>query len=156
MLSLDLELAPPFANFEISTNMTQDKVLLEGLEWSTGEAVDKLKKLLWGLEALRVFDDRLSASLGQVQKAQEAMERVAKQVCLFINDSNHNILTTFQDAGQQHVDLLQEYNNIIEEFEKRYNMLCDVHIATQLKISQITGLRDGVLNTQPTCVRGSC
>lgn len=54
--------------------------MLEGLEWGTAEAVEKLKKLLWGLEALRVFDDRLSASLAQVQKAQEAMERVAKQV----------------------------------------------------------------------------
>lgn len=104
-----------------------DKVLLEGLEWGTDEAVDRLKKLLWGLEALRVFNDRLSASLAQVQKAQEAMERTIKQ-----------------EAGQQHVDLLQEYNNVIEEFEKRYGMLSDVHITTQLKISQITGLRDGI------------
>jgi hypothetical protein len=56
-------------------------VLLEGLEWGTSEAVDKLKKMLWGLEALRVFDDRLSASLTQIQKAQDAMERTVKQVC---------------------------------------------------------------------------
>jgi hypothetical protein len=56
-------------------------VLLEGLEWGTSEAVDKLKKMLWGLEALRVFDDRLSASLAQIQKAQDAMERTVKQVC---------------------------------------------------------------------------
>jgi hypothetical protein len=56
-------------------------VLLEGLEWGTSEAVDKLKKMLWGLEALRVFDDRLSGSLAQIQKAQDAMERTVKQVC---------------------------------------------------------------------------
>ncbi len=54
--------------------------MLEGLEWGTTEAVDKLKKMLWGLEALRVFDDRLSASLAQIQKAREAMERTIKQV----------------------------------------------------------------------------
>ncbi len=30
-------------------------------------------------EALRVFDDRLSASLSQIQKAREAMERTIKQ-----------------------------------------------------------------------------
>lgn len=35
---------------------------------------------------------------------------------------------------------------MIEEFEKRFGMLSDVHLATQLKISQITGLRDGVRN----------
>ncbi|KAH9205317.1 hypothetical protein DL95DRAFT_491699 [Leptodontidium sp. 2 PMI_412] len=49
-------------------------------KWGTSEAVDKLKKMLWGLEALRVFDDRLSASLSQIQKAQEAMERTVKQI----------------------------------------------------------------------------
>lgn len=46
----------PFAN-----EMFQEKVLLEGLEWGTSEDVDKLKKMLWGLEDLRVFDGRLSA-----------------------------------------------------------------------------------------------
>lgn len=55
--------------------------MLEGLEWGTTRAVDKLKKMLWGLEALRVFDDRLSASLSQIQKAREAMERTIKQAC---------------------------------------------------------------------------
>lgn len=58
-------------------------MLLEGLEWGTSEAVDKLKKMLWGLEALRVFDDRLSASLAQIQKARESMERTIKQVCVY-------------------------------------------------------------------------
>lgn len=104
-----------------------EKVLLEGLEWGTSEAVTKLKKMLWGLEALRVFDDRLSASISQIQKAQEAMERTIKQ-----------------EAGQPHVDLLQEYNNVVEEFEKRFGMLNDVRIRTQLKIRQVTGLRDGI------------
>lgn len=85
--------------------------------------------MLWGLEALRVFDDRLSASLSQAQKAREVMERTVKQ-----------------EAGHQHVDLLQEYNNVLEEFEKRYGMLSDVHIRIQLKIRQVTGLRDGVGN----------
>ncbi|KAL3424188.1 GTPase-activator protein for ras-like GTPase containing protein [Phlyctema vagabunda] len=104
-----------------------EKVLLEGLEWGTSEAVNKLKKMLWGLEALRVFDDRLSASISQIQKAQESMERTYKQ-----------------EAGQQHVDLVQKHNDVLEEFEKRYGMLTDVQIRTQLKIQQVTGLRDGI------------
>ena len=64
----------------VANNILQERVLLEGLEWGTSEAVDKLKKMLWGLEALRVFDDRLSASLAQIQKARESMERTIKQV----------------------------------------------------------------------------
>jgi hypothetical protein len=49
-----------------------------------------------------------------------------------------------QGSGEIHVDLLQEYVNILEEFEKRYGMLFEVQIRTQLKIRQVTGLRDGV------------
>jgi len=79
------------------------------------------------LEALRVFDDRLSAALSQIQKARDAMERTIKQ-----------------GSGELHVDLVQEYLNVLEEFEKRFGMLSDVQIRTQLKISQVTGLRDGI------------
>jgi hypothetical protein len=68
---VDLTFEPKF--LLILFNM-QDRVLLQGLEWGSSKAVDKLKKMLWGLEALRVFDDRLSASLSQIQKAREAME----------------------------------------------------------------------------------
>ena len=57
----------------------QDRVLLQGLDWKSSKAVDKLRKMLWGLEALRVFDDRLTAALSQIQKAREAMERTIKQ-----------------------------------------------------------------------------
>ena len=67
--------------------------MLEGLEWGTSEAVDKLKKMLWGLEALRVFDDRLSGSLSQIQKAQEAMERTVKQVRQAPHSVHSRILT---------------------------------------------------------------
>ena len=49
-----------------------------------------------------------------------------------------------QDAAHQHADLIQEYNSVMDEFKKRYGMLLDVHDKTQLKIKQVTGLRDGV------------
>lgn len=109
--------------------LRQDRTLLEGLEdwWGTVEAINKLKKMLWGWEALRVFNDKLSSSLSQIQRAQEAMEHVIKH-----------------DVIQQHVDLIQEYNNVMDEFKKRHGMLVDVHDSTQLKIKQVTGLRDGV------------
>jgi hypothetical protein len=53
-----------------------------------------------------------------------------------------------QGSGELHVDLLQEYLNVLEEFEKRCGMLSDVQIRTQLKIRQVTGLRDGVSRAQ--------
>jgi hypothetical protein len=71
-----------YLSFRLIFVRHQDRVLLQGLEWGSSKAVDKLKKMLWGLEALRVFDDRLSASLSQIQKAREAMERTIKQVGL--------------------------------------------------------------------------
>jgi len=107
-----------------------DRTLLEGLEdwWGTVEAINKLKKMLWGWEALRVFNDKLSSSLSQIQRAQEAMENVIKH-----------------DASQQNIDLIQEYNStVIDEFKKRHGMLVDVAEKTQLKIKQVTGLRDGI------------
>jgi chromosome segregation ATPase len=119
---------------------------LEGLEWGTKGAVNKLKKMLWGLEALRVFNDRLSSSLSQIQKAQDSMERTIKQVgCGWSSTTGlDRRLTSSQDAGQQHADLIQEYNNLVEEFKKRYGMLADVQDRMQVKIRQVTGLRDGV------------
>ncbi|KAK4161191.1 hypothetical protein QBC43DRAFT_292255 [Cladorrhinum sp. PSN259] len=106
-----------------------DKTLLEGLEdwWGTAEAVNKLKKMLWGWEALRVFNDKLASSSSQIQRAQDTMERTIRQY-----------------AVQHDADLIQETNNILDEFKKRYGMLVDVHDRTQLKIKQVTGLRDGI------------
>ncbi|RDW66529.1 hypothetical protein BP6252_10164 [Coleophoma cylindrospora] len=101
------------------------EVLFEGVEWGT-EAVSRLKMMLWGLEALRVFEDRLTASITQIQHAQDAMDRILKQ-----------------EATQQHPDLTQEYINVLEVFEKQFGVLSDVQVRTRLKIRQYTGLRDG-------------
>jgi hypothetical protein len=37
--------------------------------------------MIWGGQALRVLDDKLSASLSQIQNAKEAMVHTIKQVC---------------------------------------------------------------------------
>jgi len=54
------------------------------------------------------------------------------------------LTTESQDSLQQDIDLIQEYNSILDEFKKRHGMLVDVAEKTQLKIKQVTGLRDGV------------
>ncbi|KAM7206548.1 hypothetical protein V8F20_002674 [Naviculisporaceae sp. PSN 640] len=106
-----------------------DRTLLEGLEewFNTEQSINKLKKMLWGWEALRVFNDKLNSSISQIQRAQEAMEHVIKQ-----------------DAAQQHVILIQEYTSVMDDFKRRHSMLVDVHEKVQLKIKQVTGLRDGI------------
>jgi hypothetical protein len=49
-----------------------------------------------------------------------------------------------QEEGQQHIELLQEYTNVLEGFGKRFGILSNVQVRIQLKIKHITGLRDGV------------
>lgn len=54
--------------------------MLKWINWGENQVVETLKQMLWGLEALRAFDERLSASLHQIQRAREAMERSAFKV----------------------------------------------------------------------------
>ncbi len=63
----------------------KENVLLMGFDWEERDkAVYKLQKMIMCLEALRVFDDRLSSSLSKIQEAKETMVREiteTKQVC---------------------------------------------------------------------------
>ncbi|KAM0809294.1 hypothetical protein AB5N19_09637 [Seiridium cardinale] len=104
-----------------------EEVLLQGIDWASNEAIEKLKKMLWGLEALRAFDERLSASIHQIQRAREVLER-----------------TGSKDSNSRNTDLLHEYQQVIDAFTKRFDMLSDVDLRTKLKIKQVTGLRDGI------------
>jgi hypothetical protein len=61
-------------------SLVQEKILLEGIELDASDAVERLERMLWGLEALRVFDDRLSTSLSQIRKARETLEHTVDQV----------------------------------------------------------------------------
>lgn len=49
-----------------------------------------------------------------------------------------------QDLNSMHPDLLRDYQQCIEEFSKRYDLLIDIDMRTKLKIKQVSGLRDGV------------
>jgi hypothetical protein len=47
-------------------------VLLKGMEWHKSDAaLKKLKQMLWGLEALRVFDDKLVRALQEIKEGKE-------------------------------------------------------------------------------------
>jgi hypothetical protein len=104
--------------------------------------------MFWGLEALRIIEDRLSSSLLQVRKAREAMDRNVKLVtcnpCLVFYLHGFSLLSYHQEAGEQHIDLLLEYDEVTERFEKRYGMLSAMQNKTQLRIRRVMGLREGV------------
>jgi hypothetical protein len=86
-----------------------------------------LKRIIWAGLALRILDDRLSVSLSQINNARVALD---------------NNIT--QDEGQMHAELLQEYINIMESFDKRFSNLSNAQARIELRIKHITGLRDGV------------
>lgn len=112
----------------------QDKVLFEGLEFDENDpssTVKKLKRMTWGGQALRILDDRLSASLSQIRLAKEALD-----------------YTIRQDEGQQDMELLQEYMTVLEGFGKRFSILSNVQFRVQQKMNHIIGLRDGVRITE--------
>ena len=90
-------------------------------------SVENLKRIIWAGLSLRILDDRLSASLSQINNARVALDNNIKQ-----------------DEGQMHPDLLQEYMNIMESFDKRFSNLSNAQARIELRIKHITGLRDGV------------
>jgi hypothetical protein len=50
-------------------------VLLRGMEWHKSDAaLKKLKQMLWGLEALRVFDDKLVRALREIKEGKETIK----------------------------------------------------------------------------------
>lgn len=59
-------------------------MFLEGYDWEADDAVDKLRTMLWGLEALKMFDDRLSSSLSSIEKARKDLEDTINSVSLFL------------------------------------------------------------------------
>ena len=56
-------------------------VLLRGMEWHKSDiALKKLKKMLWGLEALRVFDGKLTSALQEIKDGKESMKGALERV----------------------------------------------------------------------------
>jgi hypothetical protein len=51
------------------------------MEWHKSDvAVRKLKQMLWGLEALRVFDDKLTRALREIKEGNEKMRGALARV----------------------------------------------------------------------------
>ncbi|KAK4445501.1 hypothetical protein QBC34DRAFT_472436 [Podospora aff. communis PSN243] len=103
-------------------------VLLEGMAWSKSDvALKKLKRMLWGLEALRIFSDKLGRAIGEVKRAR------AK-------------LATWLMVGYnlRHPDMEREKQHLVEDFDKREDRLRNAHASIQQRIEQGNRLREGI------------
>jgi hypothetical protein len=59
--------------------------LKQGLDWAHAEdAIQRLKSMLWALEALRIFDDRLAEALEKIREARGKMQRYLSQVSISV------------------------------------------------------------------------
>ena len=91
------------------------------------DAVERLRSMMWGLESLRMLDDRAKASLKS------------------INDTRTTLLDSMnKEHGKRHQALQQDWDRVIEDFDKRREQLVILQGNFELKIRQVTGLRDGL------------
>jgi hypothetical protein len=60
--------------------LMQQKALLKGIEWQKSQlALRRLKAMLWAMEALRIFDDKLLSALTEIKEARShLMQELSK------------------------------------------------------------------------------
>ncbi|KAH8748551.1 hypothetical protein F5882DRAFT_311324, partial [Hyaloscypha sp. PMI_1271] len=93
-------------------------VLLRGIEWHKSDvALKKLKEMLWGLEALRVFDDKLGRALQEISQGEEQTKKEL---------------------------IRRDVERVIEEFEKRRDRLENAHVSILQRMEQSNRIREGV------------
>ncbi|TAQ88865.1 hypothetical protein B7494_g2796 [Chlorociboria aeruginascens] len=120
-----------------STYFVQETPLYKGIiEWRKGHlALPRLKMMLSGMEALRIFDEKLSSALEEITQATRDLKReLAKE-----DDLRHKALR-------------EACTTLVEEFDKRYMRLEYAHVQITQGIDQITRLREGV-STSQVCKR---
>lgn len=100
--------------------------------------------MLWGLEALRVFDDKLKQALLKIQEGKDSMEHALARVSHIERTSYVDILKDFQGAELRHKDMKRDCETILEEFTKRFSRLENAHSSIRERIEQSTRLREGV------------
>jgi len=100
------------------------------MEWQkSGMALKQLKRMLWGLEALRVFRDKLA-------KAIDALDLAHTKVTGRVR----------MREPIQHKDMRRTAQRITDEFEKRYGHVQNTLSSIQQRIEEGTKLEEGVRN----------
>jgi hypothetical protein len=103
-------------------------VLLKGLPWHRSYvALEGLKQMLWGFEALRIFDDKLNKALIEVEDAKNRIR---------------SLLT--RGSESRHRDMVRTAETVTEDLDKRYSRLKNAHSSILQRIEQGTKLREGI------------
>ncbi|KAI9728899.1 MAG: hypothetical protein M1834_007157 [Cirrosporium novae-zelandiae] len=120
------------------------RVLFDGVTLEKShKALERLRRMLWGLESLRIFENTLSSSVAVIKNVKEDSVHAIKYVCDPKLSSTNFILICFQEREQWDRKLLEHSEKVFEEFDKRFQDLSKVLININQKIEQISRLRDG-------------
>jgi Mg2+ and Co2+ transporter CorA len=104
------------------------RVLLEGMEWEKSDrALRRLKQMLWGFEALRIFGDKLKKALDAVLKAGDKAKASLEN-----------------DKRIRHKDMLSGVEQVKEEYDKRHNRLQHAYNSLEQRVDQGVKLREGI------------
>jgi Mg2+ and Co2+ transporter CorA len=108
----------------------ENNVLSDHFGWTQSQdVIPKLKRILWALEALRIFRDTLTSCLDRVSEAKSEM-----------------LMQVNQGPGRRHETLERSAQSYIEEFKKQHVKLSSTLGILQHKIEQISRYRDGISN----------
>src|SRR3569833_3404136 len=125
-------------------------VLLKGLKWHKSDvALKKLKDMLWGLEALRVFSDKLEKVLEKIEDAKKAMRLALKKNKKNKNNKQENqemspLSRLLKGDDIRPTNMTRELEKVVEEFVIRHGRLKNAYNAINQQIDQGTRLREGV------------
>jgi hypothetical protein len=79
----------------------QQKALLKGMEWQKSQlALRRLKTMLWAMEALRIFDDKLLSALTEINEARSHLMQELNKVGNFA----WNLKSVLQKNRKIHCD----------------------------------------------------
>ncbi|KAI9736318.1 MAG: hypothetical protein M1834_001204 [Cirrosporium novae-zelandiae] len=121
-------------DYTVLVNDLEDRVglssrlIFEGMEVSNSEGgLRDLHRIVWGFEALRVWYGTLVQSISVIDKVQDTANQTFKE-----------------ERSRMHYELNTKYEQVIDEFKKRFKDLSRVESDMQQKIDQISQYRDSI------------
>jgi hypothetical protein len=112
-------------------------VLLKGIQCHKLDvALKKLKKMLWGLEALRVFDDKLNRGIHAIKECKKPMDTELHRVSglFMLSLQKENNIELVQGAELRDRYMKRDADKIPEEFEKRRIRPENAHVSILQRI----------------------
>jgi len=122
------------------------------MEWEKSDrALRRLKQMLWGFEALRVFGDKLKKALDAVEEAGDKMKLLLDNASDTPYLRWHKIANPSRQGKEiRHKDMVSGVESVKEEYEKRCSRLQHAYNSLEQRVDQGIKLREGVCPQKPT------